>query len=88
MAVDRVVSVVVVVDLGFFGFLARAPRVVVSADTAFTVHTNDWLCERLPSLTVAVTLKLPAVVGVPLIRPVLAAIASPGGRLDAANVSG
>jgi hypothetical protein len=47
---------------------------------AAIVHVNERLALSDPSLTVAVTLKVPAVVGVPEMSPVLPATVNPGGR--------
>ena len=44
-----------------------------------TRSTGDWTL-RLLLITLAVTLKTPADVGVPAMRPVAAAICRPGGR--------
>ena len=45
-----------------------------------TVHRKLSLATLTPSLTETTTLKLPAAVGVPLMRPVAALIARPVGR--------
>ena len=52
------------------------------------VHVNVCDVLRLPSDTLAVTVYVPAVVGVPPIAPVLDVSVNPGGRPVAENVTG
>src|SRR5256885_1528422 len=52
----------------------------ITALTATTVHTKLTLATLTPSLTLATTLKSPAVVGVPGMAPVEALRESPAGR--------
>jgi hypothetical protein len=52
------------------------------------VHEKDWLVDCLPSDTDVTTLKTPAVVGTPSIRPIERVISNPGGRPFASNVTG
>src|SRR3954464_7416129 len=54
---------------------------------AFTVHTKLALATLTPSVTVVVTLKAPAVLGVPLIAPVAVFSDKPGGKPLAPKVS-
>lgn len=54
--------------------------VAIPATEPVIVHMNDWEAVNTPSDTFAVTAYVPAVLGVPLIRPVLALTVKPGGR--------
>ena len=51
-----------------------------------TVQTNERDALSAPSLTVTVTLKVPAVVSVPLMRPVAPSSVTPGGSPASAYV--
>jgi hypothetical protein len=53
-----------------------------------TVQVNVFESLKMPSVTTAVTTYAPDVVGVPLMRPVVVAIPSPGGSVVAPYVTG
>ena len=63
----------------------KAETVIASAGGAMTIESGtDFVCAGLDaSATVAVTLKVPADVGVPETRPVVAPRLRPAGRLPA-----
>ena len=53
-------------------------------DETTSERATDLVCAGLPpSLTVAVKFAVPVAVGIPAIKPVVGARASPGGRLPA-----
>ena len=73
-AVHEKAGVVVVIDpIGDNGVAVPAIEPVI-------VHVNGWDAVSTPSETVAVTPYVPAVVGVPLMSPVLELRLRPGGR--------
>ena len=84
-ASESVATLVAKVD-AVVGLVIATTGAVVSDATM--VHVNVRDADRTPSETDAVTVNTPALVGVPLMRPVDAATKSPAGRPAAAYVRG